>query len=65
MVPMNEDNTGGLPSGVKGFTASIEAEGPDTEMEYYLVAENAGSVNFAPAGYTREPYKVKLSDLNK
>jgi len=65
MAPMSEDNTGGLPSGVKGFSASIEAKGPDTEMEYYLVAENAGSVNFAPAAYTREPYKVKLSDLNK
>ncbi len=65
LVPMNEDNTGGLPSGVKSFTASIEAKGPDTEMEYYIVAENAGSVNFAPAGYTREPYRVKLSDLNK
>lgn len=64
-VPMNEDNTGGLPSGVKGFSASIEAKGPDTEMEYFIVAENAGSVNFAPAAYTREPYKVKLSDLNK
>lgn len=65
MLPMSEDNSSALPSGMKAFTAMVEAKTKDAELDYYIVAENAGTVGFSPANYTKEPYKVKLSELNK
>jgi CotH kinase protein len=54
-----------LPSGVKAFSVLVEAKDPNTVLEYYLLVENAGAVSFMPMNYTQQPYKVKLSDLNK
>lgn len=59
----NKENT--LPAGAKAFGAMIEAKTKDAELEYYIIAENAGTVSFSPANYMKQPYKVKLSDLNK
>jgi hypothetical protein len=65
VMPMNEDASTDIPSGAKAFTATIEAKSADAVLDYYLLAENAGSVSFLPAEYTKKPFKVNLSDLNK
>jgi hypothetical protein len=64
-IPMSEDNTTTMASGMKAFTVMVEAKTRDAEMEYYIIAENAGTVGFAPANYTQQAYKIKLSELNK
>ncbi|MFZ4783756.1 MAG: CotH kinase family protein, partial [Armatimonadaceae bacterium] len=65
MLTMSEENTPGLSAGVKTFAAQIEAKSPDAVLDYYLLAENVGAVRFMPANYTKQSYKVKLSELNK
>ncbi|HMX38942.1 MAG TPA: CotH kinase family protein [Saprospiraceae bacterium] len=65
MMVMGEEPTKNLPTGVKEFSAVIEGKSPEAVLDYYLVAENAGTVTFFPANYTMQPNKVKLSDLNK
>ncbi len=62
---MQEDNSATLPPGTKAFTISIDAPNSDAVLEYYLMAENAGTVQFSPFNYVKAPYKVKLADLNK
>ncbi|MCB0573238.1 MAG: hypothetical protein KDC61_01570, partial [Saprospiraceae bacterium] len=65
MALMNEEASPNMPSGTKFFTATIDGKTNDAVLTYYLVAENAGSVAFAPVNYFKTPYMVKLSDLNK
>jgi hypothetical protein len=65
VVPMSEEAVGDLPSGVKVFAATVEAKNSDSLLDYYILAENAGTAAFAPLAYTKQPYKVKLADLNK
>ncbi|MCC7465919.1 MAG: hypothetical protein IT261_06610, partial [Saprospiraceae bacterium] len=65
MMTMSEENTPGLAAGVKAFAAHIEAKSPDAVLDYYLLAENVGAAEFLPLQYTRQPFTVKLSDLNK
>lgn len=65
LMPMSDESAGNLPSGTKSFFAHIEANSEDAVLSYYLVAENAGSVAFAPLNYFNKPYSVKISDLNK
>jgi len=65
VMPMNEDASTEVPSGVKEFSANVDGQTADAVLDYYLLAENPGSVVFAPANYMGKPYKVKLSDLNK
>lgn len=65
VMPMNEEAGDGLPSGVKLFSVAIEAKTEDAVLDYYLLAENAGTVAFMPSNYMYKPYKVKLKDLNK
>ena len=65
MMPMVEEASTEVPSGVKEFSASVDGQNPDAVLDYYILAENPGSVVFAPANYMGSPYKVKLSDLNK
>ena len=62
---MSEDNTTTMPSGMKAFTAMVEAKTREAEMEYFIIAENAGTVGFAPVNYSKQALKIKLSDLNK
>lgn len=62
---MTEESSGDLPSGMKSFSANIEAKSEDAVLDYYIIAENAGTVAFSPLNYFNKPYKVKLSDLNK
>ena len=62
---MTEEPSTDMPSGVKVFSANIEAKSEDAVLDYYLLAENAGTVAFSPLNYFSKPYKVKLSDLNK
>ncbi len=64
-IHMSEDNSSKMPSGMKGYAALVEAKSMDAELQYYIIAENAGTVGFAPADYTQNPYKIKLSELNK
>lgn len=65
MMPMNEESANGLPSGVKLFSVAIEGKNEDAVLDYYLLAENAGTVAFMPANYVYKPFKIKLKDLNK
>ncbi len=65
MLPMNEDAGGDLPTGAKMFSAAIDGKSENDVLDYYIVAETAGSISFSPSNYTTKPYKVKLSDLNK
>ncbi|MEQ1744590.1 MAG: CotH kinase family protein [Saprospiraceae bacterium] len=62
---MSEEASASLTSGSKMFSATIEAPNADAILDYYMLAENAGTVSFAPRMYVNSPYKVKLSDLNK
>lgn len=62
---MSEESAGNLPSGTKAFSVTIEGKGMDSVLSYYIIAENAGSVAFAPQTYFSKPYSIKLSDLNK
>jgi hypothetical protein len=64
-IPMSEDATTDLPSGVKAFNATIETKNPQATLDYYILVENAGTVAFLPADYPQKPFKVNLSDLNK
>jgi hypothetical protein len=64
-IPMAEDNSAAMSSGMKAFSVMVEAKTKDAELEYYLTAENAGTVGFSPANYSKEVFKIKLSDLNK
>lgn len=65
MQAMEEEAAKNLPNGTKMFVANVESRSADAEIEYYILAENAGAVAFSPANYTQKPYKVKLADLNK
>ncbi|MFN0034197.1 MAG: CotH kinase family protein [Saprospiraceae bacterium] len=65
MIPMSEENTPGLAAGVKAFSAQVEAKNSDAVLDYYILAENVGAAGFMPANYTKQPYKIKLSELNK
>jgi hypothetical protein len=65
MVTMSEENTPGLAAGVKTFVAQVEAKSPEAVLDYYILAENVGAARFMPANYTKQPYKIKLSELNK
>ncbi|HLP96665.1 MAG TPA: CotH kinase family protein [Saprospiraceae bacterium] len=62
---MSEDNTPGLAAGVKAFGVQIEAKSQDAVLDYYLLAENVGAADFLPANYPKQPFKIKLSELNK
>lgn len=62
---MMEEPSADMPSGKKSFSANIEAKNEDAVLDYYILAENAGTVSFSPLNYFQKPYKVKLSDLNK
>jgi hypothetical protein len=65
MVSMSDENMPGLAAGVKSFAVQIDAKSDDAVLDYYIMAENVGSVNFLPVNYTKQPNKVKLSELNK
>lgn len=65
MVVMSEENTPWLAAGAKAFMAQVEAKSQDAVLDYYILAENVGAAGFFPANYSRQPNKVKLSDLNK
>lgn len=66
IVPMMEEaSETPLPSGVKMFGANIEARSADDTLDYFIMAENAGTVSFGPTNYTLKPNKVKLSEINK
>lgn len=62
---MTEEASNSLPSGMKAYSANIDAPGDDAVLDYYILAENAGTVSFYPRAYMSQPFKVKLSDLNK
>ena len=64
-VSMKEDVDAALGTGEKAFSANIQASNPDAELDFYILAENAGAVSFSPSNYQHNPRKVKLSDLNK
>jgi hypothetical protein len=65
VMPMNEEPSTDLPTGVKNFTVNVEAKTTDATLDYFIMVENAGTVSFFPADYTKKPFKVKLSELNK
>jgi CotH kinase protein len=64
-IVMEEDAGSDMPSGMKQFSASIESKMETEELEYYITAENAGTVSFSPANYMSKPNMVKAADLNK
>jgi hypothetical protein len=65
VMPMNEEPSTDLPTGVKNFAANVEAKSADALLDYYILVENAGTVSFLPSDYSKKPFKVKLSELNK
>ncbi|MFN0176840.1 MAG: CotH kinase family protein [Saprospiraceae bacterium] len=65
MLSMSEENVPDLSAGVKSFAAQIEAKSPEAVLDYYILAENVGAASFLPANYTSQPFKIKLSELNK
>ncbi len=65
MVPMSEENVPGLAAGVKSFAAQLEAKSQEAVLDYYILAENVGAASFLPANYTKQSFKIKLSELNK
>jgi hypothetical protein len=64
-ITMEEEGGAEMPSGVKQFMASIESKSETEDLEYYITAENAGTVSFSPSNYTFKPLIAKISDLNK
>jgi hypothetical protein len=65
-MPMALEPSKDMPAGVKEFAVQIDGKGnSNAQIEYYILAENAGSVTFEPREYTMKTFKVKLSDLNK
>jgi hypothetical protein len=62
---MNEEPSNDMPSGMKAYSVTIDAKSADAVIDYYIVAENAGTVSFLPTAYMNKPFMVKLSDLNK
>lgn len=65
MVPMKEEMVSGLAAGVKSFSVELAPKNSQTVLDYYIVAENVGAVDFFPVDYPNQPSKVKMSDLNK
>ncbi len=65
MMPMSEEPSKDLQTGVKEYFAVIEGKSKDAVLDYYILAENAGTVTFSPVNYTKQANKVKLMDLNK
>lgn len=47
------------------FGLEIKPEGGARTIEYYIVAENAKTINFSPSQYMYERHKANLDDLNK
>ena len=43
----------------------IKPENGATEIEYYIVAENKGAINFSPSDYNFNLHKASLKDLNR
>jgi len=64
-VVMTDEPSSNLKPGSKMFSASIDAPDENAVLDYYILAENAGTVSFTPRSYMNSPYKVKLADLNK
>lgn len=64
-LQMDDEASKKLSSGERMFVANIEADSPDSELQYYIMVENAGAVAFYPNNYTTNPVKIKLADLNK
>jgi hypothetical protein len=65
VMAMDEEASTDLPSGVKQFSGNITAPSEDAVLEYYILAENAGTVSYLPTGYMTKPFRTKLADLNK
>lgn len=65
IAPMKEEMVTGLAAGVKMFSIDLAPKSSETVLDYYILAENVGAVDFFPVDYPNQPLKVKLSDLNK
>jgi CotH kinase protein len=64
-ILMEEEGGTDMPSGVKQYVVAIESKSETEDLEYYITAENAGTVSFSPANYATKPLMAKASDLNK
>ena len=62
---MDEEQSKKITSGERLYVANINADSAESELEYYIMVENAGAVSFYPANYALNPVKIKLKDLNK
>ncbi len=65
MLTMKDDgkNNDGQ-AGDKIFGVAIDSKG-NTDIEYYIVAENAGGITFSPSSYTSEPHRSSLEAINE
>ncbi len=52
-------------AGDKVFGTVVNPEGKFTAIEFYIIAENAGSISFEPTNYINERRKISLAELNK
>jgi spore coat protein CotH len=57
----HHDNQAG--DGMYGIT--ITPKRGETQLEYFIVAENAGTLSFDPPNYMWERHKITLGELNK
>lgn len=51
-------------AGDKIFGVGIKSEG-NTDIEYYIVAENAGGINYSPSSYMNAPHRSSLEAINQ
>lgn len=51
-------------AGDKVFGVVIDPDGKYSEIEYFIVAENATAASFDPPKYMFEPYRISLDELN-
>jgi hypothetical protein len=57
----NDDGVAG--NGIYGVT--IVPQNGETSISYYILAENAGLLNYSPARYMWEQHRSTLEELNK
>ena len=65
-APMFDDGTNGDVTAEDGtYIATVKPGNGETQMEYFIMAENATIMSFDPPDYMWNRHKISLADLNK
>lgn len=62
---LDDGNSADEKAGDAIYGIDIKPEGGARKIEYYVLAENAKTVNFSPMLYMFERHQANLDDLNK